>query len=62
LGCKLYDLKWKNNCREEWSPVTNIFSIPANGSVVNAFKKYGWGWGGDWKSSKDYMHFSYFGN
>jgi len=22
------------------------------------FKKYGWSWGGDWKTSKDYQHFS----
>jgi hypothetical protein len=26
--------------------------------VVRAFTKIGWGWGGDWHSLKDYMHFS----
>ncbi len=26
--------------------------------VVKEFKKRGWKWGGDWKSSKDYQHFS----
>lgn len=26
--------------------------------VVKAFKSRGWGWGGDWKNSKDYQHFS----
>jgi peptidoglycan LD-endopeptidase CwlK len=25
--------------------------------VVKVFKKYGWEWGGDWKSKKDYPHF-----
>jgi hypothetical protein len=27
-------------------------------NVVAAFHAIGWGWGGDWTSSKDYMHFS----
>lgn len=33
-------------------------SLPANGSVVSIFKKHGFGWGGNWNSSKDFMHFS----
>jgi len=45
-----------------WNPATNPYSIPENGDVVNAFKKYGFAWGGNaWPSNKDYMHFSYFG-
>jgi hypothetical protein len=28
------------------------------GPVVEAFERIGWGWGGDWRSSKDYQHFS----
>jgi len=28
------------------------------GVVVQAFKSIGWKWGGDWKTVKDYMHFS----
>jgi D-alanyl-D-alanine carboxypeptidase len=32
--------------------------IKADGLVVKTFKKYGWKWGGDWKSIKDYQHFS----
>lgn len=43
-----------------WAPGENPYSIPANGDVVKAFKKYGWGWGGEWRSKRDYMHFSYF--
>lgn len=43
-----------------WKPGEDPYSIPADGDVVQAFKKYGFGWGGDWRSKKDYMHFSYF--
>ena len=42
-----------------WKPGEDPYSIPADGDVVNAFKKYGFGWGGNWRSVKDYMHFSY---
>ncbi len=31
--------------------------IKADGICVNIFKKYGWTWGGDWTSLKDYQHF-----
>lgn len=44
-----------------WEPGKNIYSMPLNCSVIRIFKKYGWDWGGDWKNSKDYMHFSYIG-
>lgn len=47
---------------ELWEPEINIYSITPNGDVVNAFKKYGFSWGGDaWVSRRDYMHFSYLG-
>jgi poly-gamma-glutamate synthesis protein (capsule biosynthesis protein) len=32
--------------------------ITAGDVVVRAFADVGWGWGGDWTSSKDYQHFS----
>jgi hypothetical protein len=32
--------------------------ITAGGPVVAAFRAVGWAWGGSWRSSKDYMHFS----
>lgn len=32
--------------------------ILAGGSAVRAFESVGWGWGGDWRSLKDYQHFS----
>lgn len=42
------------------------YCIRPDGSVVRAFAKYGWGWGGGtaangytgWKTTADYMHFS----
>jgi|GEM_PF-2111805 len=45
-----------------YEPGKNKYSMPADGIVVMTFKKHGWIWGGDWKSSKDYMHFSFLGN
>ena len=44
-----------------WKPYENPYSITPNGSVVKVFAKYGWTWGGNWISLKDYMHFSYLG-
>ncbi len=45
-----------------WKPGEDPYSILENGDVVNAFKKYGFSWGGNaWRSSNDYMHFSYLG-
>ena len=32
--------------------------ITADGPVVAAFARIGWGWGGAWTSLKDYQHFS----
>jgi hypothetical protein len=36
--------------------------IHGGGSVVGAFTREGWGWGGNWSSPKDYQHFSASGN
>jgi hypothetical protein len=32
--------------------------ILPGGVVTRAFARVGWGWGGDWTSPKDWMHFS----
>jgi len=32
-------------------------TIVADSELVLEFKKYGWQWGGEWKSLKDYQHF-----
>ena len=47
-----------------WWPGTNQYSITPDGSVVRAFKAYGWGWGGQGYRSGwyDYMHFSIMSN
>lgn len=42
-----------------YDPLNDPLSMSNNSSVVKSFKKYGWYWGGDWNSSKDYMHFAY---
>lgn len=45
-----------------WKPGENPYSITENGSVVRAFAKYGWTWGGNaWTTLRDYMHFTYLG-
>lgn len=45
-----------------YEPYTNPYSITEDGDVVRIFAKYGFAWGGNaWRSSKDYMHFTYFG-
>ena len=45
-----------------WKPYENPYSIPADGSVVKVFEKYGFKWGGNaWTNLKDYMHFPYLG-
>ncbi len=45
-----------------WKPGEDPYSITPNGPLVRAFNKRGWTWGGTWKSSKDYMHFSLTGH
>jgi hypothetical protein len=38
---------------------SDIVGIIVNGDVVNkAFAKQGWLWGGNWKRTIDYQHFS----
>ena len=45
-----------------WKPNENEYSISPDGVLVKTFKSMGWGWGGDWTSPKDYMHFSFMGS
>ena len=46
-------------CGSLWKPGKNPYSIPTDGIVACAFAKYGFSQG-IWKSTQDYMHFSYF--
>lgn len=64
------DINWEENymikgekviAGKLYKPEDNRYSMPSNGIVVTTFKEHGWVWGGDWKSSKDYMHFSFLG-
>jgi hypothetical protein len=49
-------------CGSFWEPGSCPYSIAEDGDVVSAFAKYGFSWGGNaWRSSHDYMHFSYLG-
>lgn len=65
------DVNWDSNAYyvggqlrtgKHWKPGVDEFSMPADGVAVMSFKKYGWKWGGDWSTAKDYMHFSLTGN
>ena len=45
-----------------WDPENDPYSIPLEGDVMDAFTKYGFTRGINWRSGyKDYMHFSFFG-
>lgn len=64
-GCVI-DLNWDDNPyvssslsvgNNLYQPYINRFSVTPE--VVRIWKKYGFYWGGDWKSAKDYMHFTY---
>lgn len=37
---------------------SNIGTITSNSDVIKVFDKIGWKWGGNWRRSKDYQHFS----
>ena len=71
-GCAI-DINWEENSYGRmvngefikltgngYWPGENIYSIKQNNSVVRAFAKYGWGWGGNGYSGGyyDFMHFS----
>lgn len=65
-----YDINWEENyyikggktVGKYWKPCPaagcDPYSLPINGAVVRELKAAGFGWGGEWVSLKDYMHFS----
>ncbi|MCI9167303.1 MAG: hypothetical protein HFH01_03780 [Dorea sp.] len=60
-GC-VVDLNWSSNpmigvTEGKYQPGVDPYSVTPE--VVAIWKKHGFFWGGDWKSSKDYMHFTY---
>lgn len=46
------------------SPANGVYNISERGTITDTtqcfkiFRKYGWKWGGHWRYSKDYQHFS----
>lgn len=64
------DINWEENAEMTnsgivtagyyWKPYEDVYSIAPDSKMVEIFKQYGFGWGGEWTSKKDYMHFSYF--
>lgn len=64
------DINWEENyfisskltVGKYWKPCPgngcDPYSLPASSSVVTMLKAAGFGWGGEWNSKKDYMHFS----
>lgn len=60
-GC-VVDLNWNSNpmigvTQGKYRPGVDPYSVTPQ--VVAIWKKHGFYWGGSWKSSKDYMHFTY---
>ena len=42
-------------------PSKKNVTITESSAIYKSFDSNGWGWGGHFNSSKDYMHFSFFG-
>ena len=51
-------LKYRNRKHSNSTPA-NRAMIASNDKARKIFSKYGWSWGGYWKSIKDYQHFEY---
>lgn len=48
---------WKDET-DKWSlEIAKEAEIDTDTEIYKIFKKYGWTWGGDWNSPKDYQHF-----
>lgn len=52
---KVYRQRKTKKCKGKYRK----YMIHKNDSTYKIFKKYGFSWGGDWKSSKDYQHFEW---
>ena len=60
-GC-VVDLNWNSNpmigvTAGSYRPGKDPYSVTSR--VVQIWKNHGFYWGGDWKTTKDYMHFTY---
>lgn len=54
---KTYTQRNKTKCKGKYAG----YMIHKNDKVYKLFRKYGFSWGGDWNSKKDYQHFEYTG-
>ena len=54
---KVYKNRNVKKCKGKYKK----YMIHKNDKVYKIFKKYGFSWGGDWNSLKDYQHFEYVG-
>lgn len=52
-------LKYRSRHRGSSSSVYKRAMLLPYDNVVLTFKDYGWIWGGDWRTIKDYQHFEY---
>ncbi|PLY05234.1 MAG: hypothetical protein C0625_14490 [Arcobacter sp.] len=50
-------LKYKKRVHEDLFKAEDKAMILEDDIIVKIFKKYGWIWGGDWQTIKDYQHF-----
>lgn len=56
----MYDKNGNLVAGKTWDPDNNPYSVSRK--EADMFIEEGWYWGGDWNSSKDYMHFSVTGH
>ncbi len=56
-NAKVYKNRNVKTCKGKYKK----YMIHKNDKVYRIFKKYGFSWGGDWHSLKDYQHFEYLG-
>ena len=54
-NAKLYKIRKVKKCKGYYKK----YMIHRNDKICKIFKKYGFSWGGDWNSLKDYQHFEY---
>ena len=50
---KVYKQRKTSKCKGKYKR----YMIHKNDTAYKIFKKYGFSWGGEWRSSKDYQHF-----
>lgn len=49
--------KYTDRSMSDWTDIEKKAVINKDSEIYKIFKKYGWSWGGDWNSVKDYQHF-----